>query len=294
MRTRHAIGTSLSHAARSLRNGATTRHGPAGSVDARRPVRAHALKVPDVPVLPPPPDDERRPCLADGCDGPVYARRLCEKHYRRLRRRGVFTDRPAGGDCAVDGCDRPVASRGWCHGHYQRWRRHGDVQAELPLGRRRQPEVCPVEGCGRPTHARGLCRTHLSRLERTGDVQAAVPVQSQDATGSISHGYRRVAVPKDLQWLTAGRRSETEHRLVMALVLGRPLTPDESVHHRNGVRTDNRMENLELWSVSQPSGQRVVDKIAHAEAVLRKYAPERLRDDGGVAPPTGFEPVPPP
>lgn len=62
-----------------------------------------------------------------------------------------------------------------------------------------------------------------------------------------------------------------EHRWVMQQQMGRPLLKHENVHHLNGDRTDNRLENLELWSKSQPCGQRVVDKIRWAREFLAQY-----------------------
>lgn len=83
--------------------------------------------------------------------------------------------------------------------------------------------------------------------------------------GYTNHdGYRVIPTRKGKTML--------EHRYVMEQYLGRELLRDENVHHVNGVRDDNRIENLELWNTSQPSGQRVVDKVKWAREILERYA----------------------
>lgn len=218
-------------------------------------------------------------CAVGECEKRAVTRGYCDKHYKRWRKYGD----PAKGarsqikPCSVESCPNLAEARTLCHGHYLSLLRKGEWPTRLLSDRK--PRECAVSGCERQAASRGFCRAHVVRLRVHGDVQADVPIREIGGIGHIKFGYRIVPVPPSLRYLTHGDTNAPEHRLVMAAFLGRPLESDEFVHHRNGVRTDNRIENLEVWSVMQPKGQRANDKVAFAIEMLRRYRPDLLRWD---------------
>ena len=85
-------------------------------------------------------------------------------------------------------------------------------------------------------------------------------------------GYVTVKVGLD-HWASQGGGWGLEHRVVMGDHLGRALIEIENVHHRNGDKADNRIENLELWVRSQPKGQRAAELLAWAREIVATYGP---------------------
>lgn len=251
---------------------------------------------------------EDQPCSFEGCGAPARTKRLCPAHYGQLRKGETL--RPKGNrawdgafkGCHVDGCDRAHRSRGYCNTHYTQYSR-GNLPA-VPVPAR---PLCAVDGCARFAARKSHCEAHNRQARAGQDPEAlravvrgcsfAGCINAHDSRGLCSSHVKqrnsglpltplrnvrpRVWSPWAIQgtgyvarWRSVNgvREFELQHRSVMEESIGRKLTSDESVHHLNGDRSDNRIENLELWSRFQPAGQRVEDKIAWARELLQRYA----------------------
>lgn len=172
--------------------------------------------------------------------------------------------------CGVSECEKSRKERGLCAMHAKRLRTHGDVAKVLPRGSFSKHKHCTIDNCKKPHVAKGMCQMHYRRVALYDHPEAITSIgYSVDKTGYIS-----LHIPNHP--LANANGAVYEHRLVMSEHIGRYLASHESVHHKNGNRSDNRIKNLELWSKAQPAGQRVEDKVTYAIEILKQYAPERL------------------
>jgi hypothetical protein len=160
-----------------------------------------------------------------------------------------------------------------CESHYGKWLKYGDP---LAYAAKRTGLPCRTEGCHGTSVARGLCNPCYSYWREHGDGESRIEAAAKRCRPKIDdQGYVLVYAPNHKN----ARKSKRvpQHRLVMADYLGRALRKNESVHHINGNKADNRLDNLELWVTAQPRGQRPQDLVEYAKKILRTYATDSAK-----------------
>ncbi len=162
--------------------------------------------------------------------------------------------------CKVKDCGKKSHTKGFCKTHYDRSKTWGTENLEQWISQRPTDRVCSHEGCELKHYGKGLCKKHYTKKRQTGSLDY---INREKGSGTIDpRGYVKVA---------KGGVRKSEHRWVMEEKLGRELFSHEHVHHKNGIRNDNSVDNLELWTTSHPYGQRVEDKIKWAKEFLKGY-----------------------
>lgn len=203
------------------------------------------------------------PCSFNGCDNPrTLSHTICNPHRYQKRRDGVLS--PLGRECVVGHCTNRTTTL-------------AAQRCEDHRGK------CAVKDCGRGTWKRDgtaaqHCPGHAAQKQRRQPFTTVSPYDGSVRRTTTEQGYILLR-----QTVDGVRTQIPEHRFIMSEHLGRPLTETENVHHKNGNRSDNRLENLELWNTSQPSGQRIEDKVQWAREILWLYGdsyPEAIYLDG--------------
>ncbi len=128
--------------------------------------------------------------------------------------------------------------------------------------------------CERKSKARNLCKRCYMRRWRNikfGRPENFIPELRANKNSGCKRtdGYKILMIKNHPNAMKGGRI--LEHTFIMSQHLGRALKKEERIHHKNGIRDDNRIENLELWTRSHPDGCRVEDKVKWAKEFLESY-----------------------
>ncbi len=139
----------------------------------------------------------------------------------------------------------------------------GEIKKSVELGYKRKNKsikhfwaICESCGKGRWVEYRKdrpapvfckFCAIKEVALQRGNNVRG---LHWKGGKSKASHGYMMIYLYSDDPFFSMADKKHLvyEHRLVMAKSLGRCLDKAEIVHHKNGIRTDNKIENLELYS----------------------------------------------
>jgi len=174
-------------------------------------------------------------------------------------------------NCSFNLCVRKSYAKELCQSHYKMSLR-GEALRQLRPREGARLKTCTFNGCDKPHKGNNFCSGHNYQMKKYGKT---FPIKYQQP-GVWGEWFKHPSgYVRRTRTLNNKREMQSQHRLIMEEFIGRSLLPEESVHHKNGIRDDNRIENLELWASSHPSGQRVEDLVVWAKEILKRY--EKLK-----------------
>jgi len=159
--------------------------------------------------------------------------------------------------CSIQNCKKVSRSNTWCQMHYTRWKRHGDTGINLRSG-----GYCSVDNCSRKMYAKKLCKLHYQRWQNNGTTDITSNHAYESTTGQFIR-TRQIWTPEDYNNGHTNNKGRfmvymPDHPCAYAsgyilrshavwwITTGEIVEYGYNLHHKNHIKTDDVIGNLEL------------------------------------------------
>lgn len=145
--------------------------------------------------------------------------------------------------CIIEGCEKNRYGNGYCRPHWYGNKQYGDPLAVREYLKGGGTGKCSIEECHRLVRAKRFCTKHLDRFTKYGS-----PYITKYATPGSGHINKR-----GYKIIRCDGKAGFEHKFIVEQKLGRSLTNNEDIHHLDGNKLNNHLNNLIVLSKSDHS-----------------------------------------